>query len=185
MVLVIAAWLGWLVRGARIQREAVAAIKRAYGSVKYDWEQQTGSSKPSGKPHAPEWLVNAIGVDYFGYVTEVEVPPSSKSTHDVITRVEHFSRLERLTLDGPSVTDAELVILERLGNLSYLSLNVSRVTDAGLVHLAGLTKLGYLNLRGTKISDAGLAHLDGLTQLNWFEAEYTHISGPGLAHLRE
>jgi hypothetical protein len=36
MVLVIGAGLGWLGRSAQIQREAVAAIKNARGSVAYD-----------------------------------------------------------------------------------------------------------------------------------------------------
>jgi hypothetical protein len=33
VVLVIGVWLGWLVRSARIQREAVAAIRIAGGNV--------------------------------------------------------------------------------------------------------------------------------------------------------
>ncbi len=46
VVLVIGAWLGWLVRSARIQREAVAAIEHARGSVSYDWEWANGKSIP-------------------------------------------------------------------------------------------------------------------------------------------
>ncbi len=38
LVLVIGAWLGWMVRSARIQREAVAAIENAGGEVLYDRE---------------------------------------------------------------------------------------------------------------------------------------------------
>lgn len=44
LVLVIGAGLGWIVRAARIQREAVAAITRAGGSVKYDWKWSGGSA---------------------------------------------------------------------------------------------------------------------------------------------
>ena len=71
LVLVIGAGLGWLVRSARIQREAVAAIKKAGGSVNYDWEWSNGKTIPEGKPWAPRgsWIV--IGVDYFGHVTAV------------------------------------------------------------------------------------------------------------------
>jgi len=36
MVLVLGAWLGWFVRNARIQHDAVAAVERAGGSVAYD-----------------------------------------------------------------------------------------------------------------------------------------------------
>jgi len=35
IVLVIGGWLGWLVRNARIQRDAVAAITKAGGDVIY------------------------------------------------------------------------------------------------------------------------------------------------------
>ncbi len=71
LVLVIGGWLGWIVRSARIQREAVAAIKDARGQVWYDWEWSSGEPIPDGKPWAPKFLVDLIGVDYFGHVTVV------------------------------------------------------------------------------------------------------------------
>jgi hypothetical protein len=63
LVLVIAGWLGWLVRSARIQREAVAAIERFGGRVSYDWEWNNETSIPGRKPWAPIWLMDLIGVD--------------------------------------------------------------------------------------------------------------------------
>ena len=48
VVLVVGGWLGWIVRGARIQREAVAAITRAGGRVAYDWERRDGKDIPGG-----------------------------------------------------------------------------------------------------------------------------------------
>ncbi len=71
LVLVIAAALGWLVRGARTQRHAVAAIERAGGSVGYHsgW---THSPFPDAQEWwAPKWLVDAIGIDYFDLVDSV------------------------------------------------------------------------------------------------------------------
>jgi hypothetical protein len=38
LVIVIGSGLGWAVRSARIQREAVTAIQNAGGVVFYDWE---------------------------------------------------------------------------------------------------------------------------------------------------
>src|SRR5271167_2173291 len=71
VVLVIGAWLGWLVRSARIQREAVAAIERAGGNVTFDsgWTENT-TNRPR-EPWAPEWLVDQIGIDYFAHVCAV------------------------------------------------------------------------------------------------------------------
>jgi hypothetical protein len=57
-VLVIGAGLGWIVREAHIQREAVAAIKKAGGSVRYSWEYEwewrDGNSIEGGEPWAPK-----------------------------------------------------------------------------------------------------------------------------------
>ena len=73
LVLVVGAALGWIVRGARIQREAVSEIRRAGGTVKYNWDESNGMFIASHKPWAPGWLVNLVGVDYFGHVTTVGI----------------------------------------------------------------------------------------------------------------
>ena len=58
LVFVIAAGLGWLVRSARIQRDAVVAIDWAGGSVTYNWKWRSGDEFPAGKPGAPDgsWI---------------------------------------------------------------------------------------------------------------------------------
>ena len=48
LVLVIGAGVGWLVRSARIQRDAVAAIQNAGGSVSYDWVISSGNLNLNG-----------------------------------------------------------------------------------------------------------------------------------------
>jgi hypothetical protein len=53
LALVIAAGLGWVVRQAHIQRDAVAAIKKAGGWVQYDWEWTGGIVNPAGGLWAP------------------------------------------------------------------------------------------------------------------------------------
>ena len=65
LVLVIAAALGWLVRSARIQGEAVAAITNAGGEVNYNWEWRNGTPIPGGQPWAPKRMVDLVGLDYF------------------------------------------------------------------------------------------------------------------------
>ena len=49
VVLVFVAGLGWLVREARIQRDAVAAITKAGGTVYSDWEWSDGKHVPTGR----------------------------------------------------------------------------------------------------------------------------------------
>jgi hypothetical protein len=96
LVLVIGGGLGWLVRSARIQREAVAAIEKARGGVSYDWEWSNGKSIRGGKPSAPQWLVNLIGVDYFGHVTLVVLFDSNTPGDAALDRVGRLTRLEEL-----------------------------------------------------------------------------------------
>ena len=74
-VLLIGVWLGWIVRNARIQREAVAAVESAGGIVFYDLELTKGELILGGKPWMPLWLVGFIGLDYLVGVTEVDLNP--------------------------------------------------------------------------------------------------------------
>ena len=117
LVLLIGAGLGWLVRSARIQREVVAEIKNARGNVAYIWESSNGKFIPAGRPWAPRWLVDLIGVDYFGHVTVAWIGPSSTVTDAVMAKVGRMTQLQNLIIDYTSVG------------------------DTGMVHLSGLRKL--------------------------------------------
>jgi len=85
LVLVIGAGLGWMVRtvrDAQIQREAVAAIRNAGGRVTYDWEWTEQGDIPGGKPWAPRWLTDLVGVDasYVAFTLVRERSESSKAS---------------------------------------------------------------------------------------------------------
>ena len=112
LVLITAAGLAWIVNEARIQREAVTAIRRDGGFVMYDWEYEgpwdfIGPILPrDGKPCVPRWLMDRLGVDYFGHVKSVALgQPGSPSALRNIGRLRHVERLE---LQGPFVTDSGL-----------------------------------------------------------------------------
>ena len=49
----------------------MAAITKAGGTVKYDWEWSDGFGTPGGKPWAANWLVDLTGLDYFSHVAHV------------------------------------------------------------------------------------------------------------------
>ena len=161
-VLVIGAGLGWIVREAQIQRDAVVAIKNAGGSVGYDWEYGAkGYVVGANHPWAPRWLVDLIGVDYFGHATYVGFPLHRRAaaTDATLAEVGRLTRLQRLDVFSSSVTDAGLAHLKGLTKLSVLLLADTQVTDAGLAHMKGLTKLNYLDLAGTQVTDAGVREL--------------------------
>ncbi len=134
LVLVLGLWLGWFVRSARFQRDAVAAITKAKGEVLYDWECRNGHWIPHGTPWAPRWLVDAIGVDHFGNVVYVRIPGPSEA------ELSHIGNLVQLRT---------LVITNKLD-----------LTDSGLAHLKRLKNLRTLELRGVSRSGRSVRELE-------------------------
>jgi internalin A len=183
LVLVIGAGLGWIVRSAHVQRDAVAAIRNARGSVIYDWQRKKTTLSLREKPKAPKWLVSLIGVDYFGHVIHVWLSPIE--TDAVIVQVGRLTPLESLSLSGSSVSDAGLAHLKGLTNLSVLELSGTHVTDAGLAHLKGLSTLSELQLDGTQVTDAGLKNLKGLTKLTHVVLDGDQITDAGVKELQQ
>ena len=188
LVLVVGVGLGWMVRQAHIQREAVAAIKDAGGSVWYDWEWHNGRKFP-GKPWAPEWLIRAVGVDFFGRVACVTYPRRAIEV-GLALAVEIQKRPHRSQYSpsysgvrAPGYDGAFTADLKSLGDLSDLDLSSTDVTDDGLANLAGLTKLVCLNLEGTQITDAGLIHLERLTKIKTLALSGNRITDAGLLNL--
>jgi hypothetical protein len=159
LVLVAAVILGWIQNNARVQRDAVAAIQRAGGSVVYDFGVARSPQDSPGTTRG--WLgalVSALGVDYFYNVTAVACG-------------------ER------PITDAELAHIGRLGRLRSLTAFRTRATDAGLGRLCGLVKLEVLILGAPDVTDAGLAQLRGLRSLEIFWLEDAQITDAGLSSL--
>ena len=152
LVIVVGGFLGWAIRSARIQRDAVAAIREAGGSVKYDWELSNGKATPKGRSRAARWLVDLIGVDHFGHVTEVSLYGTQADA--AIVQVGRLTHLERLFIDQAKLNEAELTHLKGLSKLSLLCLAGSPVTDAGLADLEALTNVSDLDLSHTMITDA-------------------------------
>ena len=185
LVLVIGAGLGWLVRSAHVQREAVAAVEQAGGSVSYDWELRNGKFIRGGKPWVPRWLVNLIGVDYFGHINGVGLNSSSSATDGVLAQVGRLTQLQRLRLDLSEINDDWLAHLKGLTKLSALYLSQIQLSDTGLAHLKGLTNLSYLDISYTQVTDTGLAHLKVLTKLSGLSLSDTIVTDAGLVHLKE
>jgi internalin A len=192
LVLLLGGGLGWIVRGARVQREAVAAIRRAGGSVRYNWEWSNGQPNPAGRPWAPGWLVDRIGIDYFGSVTAVYLDRGirwgffrdRRDLNPILAHVGRLKCLEWLYLNASSVTDDSLVHLRGLTNLRVLGLDNTDVGDEGLAHLKGLTNLGRLILDGTRVSDAGLVHVGRLRRLETLILNKTSVTDAGMVHLQ-
>jgi len=183
IVLVIGGWLGWIVRGARIQREAVAAIQQVGGSVSYEWQWRNGQYVDGTDPCAPRWVVNRLGFDYLGSVTEV---CNGNAEGDVVlAKVGMLHRLETLNMEWSHATDAGLACITGLDSLKQCFLSNTNVTDAGLVNLQGLVNLEELDLTNTEVTDDGLVHLTALTSLRDLWLENDEVTDNGLMHLKK
>jgi hypothetical protein len=184
VVLVIGTGLGWIVREAQVQRDAVAAITSAGGWVKYDREWGNGNYVQVWKLWAPRWLVDRIGFDYFGHVRVVGLVSTAKAPDAALASVGGLHRLEQLIASDTSVSDVGLAHLKGLTKLIVLDLDGTQVTDAGLVDLMGLAKLSILDLRDTRVSDAGLEHLKRLTELSELHLAGTQVTDAGMRELK-
>ena len=183
LVLVVGAGLGWIVHGAHVQRDSVAAIQRAGGTALYDWQFKDGKAVRNGKPSVLTWLVERIGADYFHNVTYVALF-GSRSADDEVSHLKWLTNVQTLVLSGANVSDTGLKNLKGLVRLKSLNLRGTKVTDAGIAQLRGLSSLDELDLSMTKITDAGLVHLRGLRSLKVLSLSMTRITDAGLVHLR-
>ena len=183
VVLVLGAGFGWLVRSARVQREAVAGIKREGGSVFYASGRAGSRTLTGQRPWVPLWLVSAIGVDYFDRASVVYF--FKDGSDKGLAHVKDLRTLDSLVLLGTNVTDDGLAPLHGLTNLSNLCLSgCTQITDAGLVHLKGMTKLSQAVFRDIQVTDTGLVHLYRLTNLKYLTLSDTPVTDAGVEELR-
>ena len=177
VVLAVAGCLGWWLHRARVQRQAVAAIRAAGGSITYEWDVLGAPGTPGWR----RWVAEHVDVDLTSNVLEVRLGPTC--TDAELARVARFDRLESLDVGGANVTDAGMASLGRLTRLRSLYLQHLPITDAALVHLEPLTGLETLSLNRTPVTDAGLVHLKGMARLRWLELASTQVGDAGLASL--
>ena len=142
---------------AKIQRDAVLAIKRSGGIVVYDWDVSEGVG-PGGLALSPaKWVVEWLGPDYFTHVRVVDL--RGTATDNDLVAVSRLSRLECLKISYSPITDTGVQNLNGLIELKRLDLHETSITDAALVHLRGMRHLTTLYVVNTKLTDAGLLHL--------------------------
>jgi Leucine Rich repeat len=184
LVVIIAVWLGWIVRSAHVQRDAVAAIQKAGGYVSYDAETPAGI--PAGNAWTPRWVMDFIGVDYFDHVDFAgqDFQSTAAESAIVLAQVGRLTRIRCLHFSQSAVSGPLLIHLRGLTSLDELDLSETKINDAGLEHLKGLTSLTDLWLDQTPVTDAGLVHLKGLTGLIYLHLAHTQVSGAGLEHLK-
>ena len=79
-VMAVATLLGCICNAAHKQRQEVAFIQSLGGRVGYSFQiDGRGRLQREKKPDAPKWLVELCGVDFFGTVVHVALPPKACS----------------------------------------------------------------------------------------------------------
>jgi hypothetical protein len=144
-------WLAVKMQQARKQREAVEAIQKLGGEVKYDY-QETTILNP--QPPGPAWLRKLFGDDFFATVTSVRLSSDAN-----LGDLKGLTDVRALFLSNIWVTDAGLENLTGMTQLITLFLDDTQVTDAGLEHLKGLTQLQMLYVGNTQVTEAGVTKL--------------------------
>jgi internalin A len=185
LVLILGGSFGWLMRSVRIQREAVLAIERGGGSVRYDSGWTANRSRVTRDPWAPDWLVRRLGIDYFAHVSRVDF-------------TGHFSDQSLAPLAGltrPFSLEIDATNIERIltppGTPSRPTfppeLKSAPVTDAGLSHLKGMTNSAELVLLCpySQVSDIGLSYLPRSTSIRSLDLTSTNVTDAGLVHLKD
>jgi hypothetical protein len=180
LILIIGAGLSRLVHGARLQRDAVAAIRKAGGSAFYNWENPLKCGGTKSRDLCPRWLVDHLGVDYFGHVKWVV---SDASNVDSLL-IGHLNQVRILDLHGSALTDDGLSCLRSLTRVENIQLRGTKVTDVGLGQLEGFASLALLDISETGVSDAGLNRLKLLPHLEWLNLRGSRVTDVGVRSLQ-
>ena len=186
LVLIIACALGWIVNRAHVQRDAVAAVRKAGGTAKYEFELALGTGRRPGLAAWQSLIANAIGVDFVSNVTCVAMPVngSEANCQDLLARLGDFERLEYVNLIGPLIGDDLIASLRDKTRLQIILLQHARITNVGLAHLKTLTGLRQLFVNDCEVTDEGLLHLTAIRNLESLRLIDTQITDGGLQHLR-
>ncbi len=188
LVLIVGGGLGWYINVVRVQRHAVAVIRKSGGRVTYEWDCVPGSRFNRWSRRVPPgWVIRWFGPDAFGSVVVVTLFRNADDA--VMAEVVRLPRLlEFDAYDQTLVTDAQAVALGDLTRLEEIRLQpYSRetpMTGATLAHFANLSQLRLLHIPLVPTRDADLAPISGLTNLESVDLAFTGITDAGLVHLR-
>ena len=125
-------------------------------------------------------LKHLVGLDKLKHMT---LPGQFRSS--ALAHLKNLPSLERLTLNGPMVTDEKMVQIGKISTLKNLGICDNEV-GPGLVHIQGLVSLRSLSLNGNRNYDIDryLAHVAKLSQLESLDLQNTWLGDAGLANLK-
>ncbi|HEY5314719.1 MAG TPA: hypothetical protein VIK18_19450 [Pirellulales bacterium] len=176
-VLVASLPLGWWVRTAHRQRQAVGALRELGAWVVYDFEYDDGLHTPAAVTGdvPPQWLRRLLGPDLCGNAVQLDWVPffaSDDFGSDVTPYLAMLPDMLMVQLIDSSMTDADLAELRGWSKIEYLMIESESVTDKSVDTLRGLRSLKFLSIEKTGISPAGYDRLR--TALPGTNVRYQH-----------
>ena len=209
LVLLTGCGLGWIVHHARLQRNAVAAIRQSGGRVIYDWEATPGrgpgaaaeTQRPAQmaevarRPPRPRLLRHRHqrrdGTPRcrrgHGSCRAPDSPPRAGLRRDTPDRRRDGppARVDPTQEPPPGGRGADhrlgLKNVEGLTRLQRLTLRNLALADADLVSLRRLTDLRILEISSPRLTDAGMTHLKDLVKLKRLVLTGSRVTSAGLA----
>jgi len=180
LVTVFAVWLGWHMNRVHAQRALVGRVNERGRNVTYDIQIQ----KRDGKSPYPDWIVQALGIDFLHRVTVVFLHDIEFNDQDLLL-VSHVPSIECLSLVDAQISNDGMKHLSRLKHLRSLELKVPGIDDDGLKYLACHTKLQELWLTRTNVTNDGLVYLRDMTELKSLVLDDTRITDAAIKHLKQ
>lgn len=184
--------LGWFSWTVRVQREAVAAVRRFGGGISYECDPQgmtrrdpkTGRMVPGERRSwTPGWLIDRVGIDCFSHPVRVGLPDRGEPADETLRQVGRLGRVHTLIVYAKIRSDDALASLAGLTALRRLELFDANAGDAGLAHLARLRKLRGLALDRSRVTDAGMATVDRFDELERLSLIDSAITDASLARI--
>ena len=171
LVVLVAVPTGRMANTIRTQRQAIAAVRAAGGTIMFDYQGVLNpvgpvsplQPPPRTEPAAPRWLRRWLGDELFQRVQMVYFnEPVSPS---ILADVDQFDHLKVFALNQAADDGDGSLHLQQLRRLEDLSLSGPGVTDAILAEIAQLPSLRSLRLRKASATDTGFARLTALRGL--------------------
>ena len=188
--------LAWQLHRAKLQREAVAAIRAAGGWVHYDYQHPsypTYQIDAAARPWEPAWLLALVGTDFFHDVTDVnmvyneEGPQRLDNTRppvDISPQLARFPRLRSLAISGDFLDDEGMRAVGRLKRLeTFYQWNGGAIGDDGAAYLHDMPRLRYIHLGNSRVGDRGMLTLAKLPNLEGISMQVNRVTDAGLAAL--
>ncbi|REK29518.1 MAG: hypothetical protein DWQ42_03485 [Planctomycetota bacterium] len=165
------AWIGAVVREARLRERILHEIERRGGTV---------TLVPPSEPLSLAGQVRRQLCGEKAAATVWKIDLFGKHIQDQdLAVLEDLGHVNGLSLQGTRVTDAGIHKLGVLSTLRYISLESTEISNAGIdVLVERLPELEYVDLSGTRVSDAVVPIVARLQKLRSLDLSDTNLQQP-------